>query len=309
MNIELPTQPTATNKTEKNVSAPVVVQKDNSDKSFKQELEAMKPLPQETPKVELPQVKLPEQKLPEIKPELPKTKDVEVKLPESVVINKPENIPNLPIDSNIINDIVSKNNKQKEPVKTKTKDPIESKLQALVDINTKLLGLNQPENKAPEHKVEKTVRKDNSFKELDMKSIKMDDNDALFFANLVQNNDLTNKDLNFKNMVTETPEVQKSVQVSATLMTSLQEAIKNNQPLRIDFDKDVAVIIKVDSRTGKISAEFIPGDKAVENYLRNNIPLLKQRFDDQDLSYNELNYRQSKHQQNENQRNKEKKDE
>ena len=43
---------------------------------------------------------------------------------------------------------------------------------------------------------------------------------------------------------------------------------------------------------GKVSAEFIPGDKAVEMYLRNNISSLKQRFDDQNLPYNDIMYRQ-----------------
>ena len=50
--------------------------------------------------------------------------------------------------------------------------------------------------------------------------------------------------------------------------------------------------MKIDSK-GKVSAEFIPGDKAVEAYLRNNIGFLKQRFDDQNLPYNDLLYRQS----------------
>ena len=54
--------------------------------------------------------------------------------------------------------------------------------------------------------------------------------------------------------------------------------------------------MKVD-KEGKINAEFIPGDKAVEAYLRNNIPFLKQRFEEQNIAYNDLYYRQDNRQQ------------
>ena len=62
--------------------------------------------------------------------------------------------------------------------------------------------------------------------------------------------------------------------------------------VRISFDKDVSVVIKIDKH-GKISAEFIPGSAEVENYLRTNIASLKQKFDEQNLPYNELFYRQN----------------
>ena len=72
--------------------------------------------------------------------------------------------------------------------------------------------------------------------------------------------------------------------------------MKTNQPFRIDFDKDVSVIIKV-NKDGSIAANFIPGDKAVEQYLRNNISFLRQRFDEQNLSYSQLSYSNSRQQQ------------
>lgn len=137
--------------------------------------------------------------------------------------------------------------------------------------------------------------------------VKMDDNDAQFFANLVQDGEFSIEtvagDVAQLKDVSDASGVQKSVQVSATLMNSLSEAVKTNQPLRIDFDKDISVIIKVDKQ-GKISAEFIPGDAAVENYLRNNVPILKQRFDEQGLNYNELSYRQRQQNQRNNKENK-----
>ena len=68
--------------------------------------------------------------------------------------------------------------------------------------------------------------------------------------------------------------------------------MKNNKPFRIDFDKNISVIIKV-NKDGSLSANFIPGDKAVEQYLRNNISTLKQRFDEENLAYSELSYSNS----------------
>ena len=60
-------------------------------------------------------------------------------------------------------------------------------------------------------------------------------------------------------------------------------------------------------KNGNLNANFIPGDKAVEAYLRNNISYLKQRFDEQDLPYNELTYSKHRnHEQNEKRNNKEK---
>ena len=90
--------------------------------------------------------------------------------------------------------------------------------------------------------------------------------------------------------------VQQSVQVSSVLMDKLAESLKTNQPFRIDFDKDVSVILKV-NKDGSLAANFIPGDKAVEQYLRNNISFLKQRFDEQDLPYSQLSYSNSRQQQ------------
>ena len=45
---------------------------------------------------------------------------------------------------------------------------------------------------------------------------------------------------------------------------------------------------------GKISAQFIPSDKAAEEYLRNNIGYLAQAFEEQEIPYTELSYRQQR---------------
>lgn len=135
----------------------------------------------------------------------------------------------------------------------------------------------------------------NSAVTVDYDAVKMSDDDASFFVNLVQNTDMSMKDIAVQ--VSENANVQtaKSIQVSSVLMEKLAESLKTNQPFRIDFDKDVSVIIKV-NKDGSLMANFIPGDKAVEQYLRNNIAALKQRFDDENLSYSELSYSNSRDQ-------------
>ena len=146
----------------------------------------------------------------------------------------------------------------------------------------------------------------NSAASFDYDVINMSDSDANFFANLVQNTNMSMKSIasQIDNAVGSGAEnIQQNVKVSSVLMEKLSESMKTNQPFRIDFDKDVSVIIKV-NKDGSLAANFIPGDKAVEQYLRNNISSLRQRFDEQNLPYSDLSYSNSRRQQQERRRNK-----
>ena len=139
----------------------------------------------------------------------------------------------------------------------------------------------------------------NSASTFDYDVINMSDSDANFFTNLVQNTDMSMNSIanQISNAMADGTEgIQRNVQVSSVLMEKLSDSMKTNQPFRIDFDKDVSVIIKV-NKDGSLAANFIPGDKAVEQYLRNNISSLRQRFDDQNLPYSELSYSNSRQQQ------------
>lgn len=138
-----------------------------------------------------------------------------------------------------------------------------------------------------------------SAPKIDYSSISMSDNDAEFFINLVSNSDMSMQSIagEFQKSIQsgKIEQVQKTAQVSATLLEALSESMKTNKAFRIDFDKDISVVMRVD-RDGSLNANFIPGDKAVEAYLRNNISYLKQRFDEQNLSYGELTYSKHKRQ-------------
>ena len=139
----------------------------------------------------------------------------------------------------------------------------------------------------------------NSASTFDYDVINMSDSDANFFANLVQNTDMSMNSIanQISNAMADGTEgIQRNVQVSSVLMEKLSDSMKTNQPFRIDFDKDVSVIIKV-NKDGSLAANFIPGDKAVEQAMTNNISALRQRFDDQNLPYSELSYSNSRQQQ------------
>lgn len=125
---------------------------------------------------------------------------------------------------------------------------------------------------------------------------KISKDDAKFFADLVdnkqfaiqQNGDKTNL-IKFADEIGPTYKTQQTSNVLSDLMA---KAYKDGQPVRLDFDNNCSVILRIDAK-GKISADFIPGDKAVEAYLRSNIGFLKQKFDEQNLPYNDLMYRNS----------------
>jgi hypothetical protein len=117
-------------------------------------------------------------------------------------------------------------------------------------------------------------------------AIIMNQADVEFFAELVEKGNI---DLN--QLTSQANE--KTVQVSKTLINMLAKSIENNQPLRIDFDNNISVIIKI-SRDGKIVADFLPSSQVAEAYLKENLPLLRQRFEDNNIEYESLNQRERK---------------
>lgn len=139
--------------------------------------------------------------------------------------------------------------------------------------------------------------------------ISMTQSDAQFFINLTQNNNanITNQTVatqaqDLLNNGANAAEVKQNVQISETLLNAINTAKENNQPLRIDFDQNVSVVLRI-NKDGAIAANFIPGDKAVEQYLRTNINTLKATFNENDLPYTDLSYSNSSKQQNERRRN------
>lgn len=164
-----------------------------------------------------------------------------------------------------------------------------------------------------ENQQEKTVNRNDGIKKVDINtgivketivkydSVIMDKSDVEFFADLVNN-----KEMIFDNARTE--QTGKSANISKTLADMLAKSMENNRPLRIDFDNNISVIIKI-TRDGKVSADFLPSSQVAEAYLRENLPLLKQRFDEQNLPYDELNQRERRNKEQDNNRKKGREDE
>ena len=157
----------------------------------------------------------------------------------------------------------------------------------------------------------KTVTNEQGIKKIDTKTnittdtvVKFDDitmnqNDVEFFANLVENGSVE---------MNSVENSQKSSQVSKTLADMLAKSMEDNKPIRINFDNDISVIIKV-SKNGKISADFLPSSQIAEAYLKENLPLLRQKFDDNNIDYDVLKHRKQEQQEDRNNRKKGRKDE
>lgn len=144
-------------------------------------------------------------------------------------------------------------------------------------------------------------------------SINISFEDAMFFVNLTKEAQFsveTTQNGNFQNLIqtqaTQNIVSQRTVEVTNQIASLIEKAQSTQKPVRITFDNDVSVILKID-KNGKVTAEFIPGSLEVENFLRNNIASLRQKFDEQNLPYNDLLYRQNNGQNNRNKNKKEEK--
>ena len=77
--------------------------------------------------------------------------------------------------------------------------------------------------------------------------------------------------------------------LSAKFLEKLKDSIINKKVFRIDFDNEISVIIKID-REGKISANFLTSNAEIEEGLKNNLYILRQKFDEQNIKYGSIEY-------------------
>jgi len=120
-------------------------------------------------------------------------------------------------------------------------------------------------------------------------TLNIDKTDAMFFINVLNQAGYTNYTIQNDGSIIDASNY-KGIEVSKTLSDMLSKIQNTKQAVRLDFDNNVTVVLKL-SGDGKINAHFIPGDKAVEEYLKNNIPYLKQRFEEQNIPYANLSYK------------------
>jgi len=75
--------------------------------------------------------------------------------------------------------------------------------------------------------------------------------------------------------------------LSAKFLAMLKDSIINKKVFRIDFDNEISVIIKIDV-DGKISTKFLTSNKEIEEGLKNNLYLLRQKFDELNVKYGDI---------------------
>jgi len=127
--------------------------------------------------------------------------------------------------------------------------------------------------------------------EFDIDATRIGATDAAFFVNLLNQQNLINYTVEEDKMTLSLDD--KKISATNSLINMLKTSLETNKSIRLDFDSDVTVILKLD-KEGKIQAHFIPGTSEVESYLKNNIPILKQTFDDEEINYSYLGYSQNK---------------
>lgn len=198
-------------------------------------------------------------------------------------------------------------------VDTQVKQNIENKdntVQMLPEDNELLSNTNMPFSEMLNQKLSDTDLNTDSINNIGIdfnyETISMSLEDAMFFINLTKEGQFSVETAPtgevksvVKIEVTQTTASKKAVEVTNQITTLIEKAQKTQKPVRITFDNNVSVILKIDKH-GKVTAEFIPGSVEVENYLRNNISALRQKFEEQNLPYNDLFYRQGGRQNNRN---------
>jgi len=141
------------------------------------------------------------------------------------------------------------------------------------------------------------IREENS---IDISSLKRDDIDL--FKKLADGQEFSIQSFNPEkqqlNIIIDNNSNQvsyKSLDVSKSLFELIEHAYNTQRPVRLDFDGNSSVILKID-KDGKLSAQFMSSDKAMEYILKSAIPSLRQKFDNEGLPYKQIAYKESEQQ-------------
>lgn len=230
-------------------------------------------------------------------------------------INEPQKEPKMPqmnagMNFNSQNQAFSEfiQNKTEEKLKASEADLEEEKaILSTMDENIAIANRNMllgkdNQNQTSESQL-KTVMNNEGVKKVDTKSritvetvvsydnVIMSKDDVEFFTQLVENGAV---EMNSQSAF-------KASKVSKSLADLIAKSMQDNKPVRIDFDNNISVIIKI-GKDGKISADFLPSSQVAEAYLKENLPLLRQRFDDNNIDYDSLNQRKQKQEDKNNQK-------
>lgn len=188
--------------------------------------------------------------------------------------------------------INSVNNTLNIPSEIEQTSSIEPKSKAFLDIKARLQGIIEDLFSKEEKSIDEQIQ--DKFLNLDFAGIfdvnadKIGVNDAIFFINLLNQENVINYNVEKASVSLDLGQ-GKTIKPTSSLMEVLNTSISQNKPVRLDFDNDVTVILKMDNK-GKIQTHFLPGSAEVEAYLKNNLQCLKQVFDEQEINYSSLSY-------------------
>ncbi len=129
--------------------------------------------------------------------------------------------------------------------------------------------------------------------------------DIQFFKLCSENRELAINSINTKDRqvnFTLAPEAgqqvcYKTVNFSKGLFNLIEYSFKTQKPVRLDFQGNSSVILKVGNE-GRLTAEFISNDAAMEYALKSSIPALKHKLDSENIPYGEIYYKDDEKQQN-----------
>ena len=190
---------------------------------------------------------------------------------------------------------VDKNNVKDKKEQTEQKVDNKTQITQTENENLKLSALSmQDANQMLSNDIQQMIETTPGLNTEESNNLSITESDAQFFIDLAQNNTVTAQNVVAQAQMAldngvELSQVKQNVKISETLLNAINTARETNQPLRIDFDQNVSVILRM-GKDGSFAANFIPGDKAVEQYLKNNIDNLKNTFDEKELPYTDLSY-------------------
>lgn len=120
---------------------------------------------------------------------------------------------------------------------------------------------------------------------------KMTEDDVRFFELLAEKQNITINNQNSIIVEGSDENIKMSnLKFSKNFLNLIQYSFKGQRPIRIDFDKNASVIIRID-RQGRVSAKFISSDAAMDHLLKTQIPQLKKKLDSSGIKYKKIYYR------------------
>ena len=81
--------------------------------------------------------------------------------------------------------------------------------------------------------------------------------------------------------------------LSRKFLALLKDSIINNKVFRIDFDKDISVIIKI-NKDGQLNVELQTTDEKLALHIKENLHILKEKFEALNVKYDKISLKETK---------------